>query len=253
MSDIQKIYLQRFESVSEFKVTTANRSLSTLEHKSCASQTEGDVGFYGCEFDEAIALCEKGWPEGAKKLAPAQFSAEAGTEKFMEPVYDVAGDDVDVGRFVEGDPECMISYEVREKQGKTVRIGFSCCYSCGTATETIIKCGREVVAAVDAAEREGYRVELTAEWAIAGGGKYNESIILTQVVVKQAQDALDIDSVAFVIAHPSAFRRMVFGVWEQLPTAVREGFNVVRSGGYGRVHHRNEADAGYDKYFKAGR
>lgn len=186
--------------------------------------------WYGTQnFAEAVELCEKGWPEGVKKIErlSVQFK-EMLTHKVFKPVlvHDVWGDTVDVGRFNAGLPDAMMHWEqsdiVQKGYGqRIVHIVFNLTVSAGVSTRAIEQRGAAVLALVDALEAAGKRVKIDLVYGCTGtGSPYKQIALWTNL--KQPDMPLQLDQVAFAVVHPSSLRRIGFAIAEHMPPDVQE-------------------------------
>jgi len=131
--------------------------------------------------------------------------------------YDVAGDDVNVGRYLDGEPECMANYETELGHGnRCVVVSVNGSVHAGISADLIEKRGATVCALIDCLEACGYRTEVHV---YIGSASIN--IPRVNVCVKNAQDRLDLTRLAYCLAHPSFLRRQVFRFWETFPKSQR--------------------------------
>jgi len=138
---------------------------------------------------------------------------------------------VDMGRFMMGDPECMMDYVPEEGQAmnRVVKILVNITASSFVSADTIRRRGVAVAALVDTLHKLGVGMELWVEDSLIGKDSKKYS---TRVRIHDSSQMMDIDSLMFALAHPSMLRRLVFSVQEQSPYAKEQGAYV--SGGYGR-------------------
>ena len=174
-------------------------------------------------FEQAVALARRGWPEGAAAALELRAEVESAVRDLINArstsyTFDVAGEFVDVGRFLSGEPECFGSES--QDYGNTVRpvvkIVANLAASGSVSTKSLYVRGAAIVAAIDILESLGRRVEV---WIAHGstksrrGGQSN--VHETHVLVKKADQPLDVDRLAFAVAHPSTLRRLCFSIMEQ--------------------------------------
>ena len=175
------------------------------------------AGFTGVNtFAEALELAHKGWSEGTahiKKLS-ANLVERVTREVSQDAIqFDVTGMDYDVGTYLMGAPEHWYSMEKQAGEGKVVRIIHNINASAGVDKAVITAKGAAIVALVECLELARVRVEVVV---VSTTGEWSEESyrLSTFVTVKQASQPLDIDMMAFAIAHPASLRRIMFGVWE---------------------------------------
>lgn len=158
---------------------------------------------------EAVRRLERdGWQEGADTIRLLSADLQRGfmgTGILDDSVrYGTEGQVPDVGRFVEGEPECMATFDdPRPGKGRIVDITINGAMSGDIRSEAYAERGIVVAALADSLERLGYRVRLT--WQDLTGG-YGAHGSLIQVVVKRESQPLDLKEVAYVMCHPSMLR-----------------------------------------------
>jgi len=202
-----------------------------------ASRRRGDRSWAGTDsFEEAMKLAREGWAEGLKDIS--DLSEEiwdvVGQEiKKQDFHYDVQGCVLDVDRFLVGEPENMIEFHEEEEigHGKIVKIRVNNVASCGVSAKTMFLRGAAVVALIDALEKLGFSCEVYTADALARRWRGDEEVLQYEVELRGPGDVLDMDRLAFGLAHPSWLRRMVFSAMEQEERDIREKFRV--GGGYG--------------------
>lgn len=176
---------------------------------------------------EAKKLALQGWQDGLEQVKKYQTEITPQiTEKVIRPsqIYDVAGYNVDVGRYLSNDPECFVSREfvVNNSPGRVFTLVCSISFSAAIEPETIIQRGAIICALVDAIEYAGHRVEIICNWAVSKysnekyrTGKTKENGWLeVDTTIKKANQPLEMIELAFCLAHPAMLRRIMFSVAE---------------------------------------
>lgn len=182
--------------------------------------------------EEALVLAREGWQdEAAQTLEIAGEAVDTVTKEYdldgFKSVYDVAGSEVDVSRFLDGEPECMINYLLTPTPGtgRVITLCAGVIYSCSQSTKTIMARGRTISALAMAITGLGFNVEL---WADMTAESWDGETGSTRVLVKGANDELDPAKVMYAYSHPSMARVLGFASQEYYPSDVRESL------GYGR-------------------
>lgn len=211
-----RVLTQEFESVSDYVRYTSTAKPKSGTHVD--SRDTGRADFFRTEtFDDAVALASKGWPEGAARVAELRdgceaFLAAAKAAKTRGYGWDVTGHFIDVGRLMSGEPECC-GYEQDDDGGlgsKVASIRLNACVSGSVSADAIISRGLTVLVAADLLESCGIRCEILVSQATHNGNLLVEN----NVTVKAPGAPVDIDKLAFSIAHPSFFRRFGFAFCE---------------------------------------
>ena|ERR1043166_10252420 len=226
-----------FNSFEEF-VTAACGHSDMPEENRVSRRRELSKRFSGTvDFAEALALARDGWPEGAarvKQIATALSDRIQGSLNERQiAAWDVTGADVDVGRFVVGEPENMIDFvpDVVNAPAKFLRVVINISASHAFTVDQITRKGAAVVALVDALESQGYRVEIDAVECSASDRRPTHTHT-TVIRLKQAGEPCEIDRLAFAMAHPAMLRRLHFSFVETLSAEWRARIHVGGNYGY---------------------
>lgn len=163
---------------------------------------------------DACAFARAGW---ADELPVAMDVAESAVSKvetvqtlttFM-PTFDVTGCDVDIARYLSGEPECMIDYPLTEivKAGRVITLCLSICYSGSQSHASIIRRGQTMVALAMTLSHLGYACEI---WTDFTTGMTPEGCTSVRTLVKSAHDVIDPERIMYSLAHPSSARSLNF-------------------------------------------
>jgi hypothetical protein len=172
-------------------------------------------------LQDACELATKGWSDVRPQVDKLFGELEASIAMVLDESYsirfDYSGDSVDMGRYMSGDPECMMDYvtEPQARMGRVIKIMVNVANSARITPKQIMDRGVVVVALLDVLNKLGVGVELWTEMAIAD--KYvDDGKRFSQLVkIHDSSEMLDVDSTMFAIAHPSMLRRIGFGSIEQ--------------------------------------
>jgi hypothetical protein len=144
----------------------------------------------------------------------------------------------------------MIEFRADARPKPIVRIGFETVVSAGEQVDSIMRRGAAIGALIDALESHNIRCEVTAvarDCKCYAMGDETAGYVLFETIIKAAEAPLDLDRLAFAVAHPSMLRRITFAVLETLPANIRKHIGV--PGPYGSVI---ESDApGYDVFVRS--
>lgn len=183
-------------------------------------------------LEEALDLAERGWPEGIERVEElsAKLSEEIiKTLHVPEVTYDVTGDMLDVGRFVRGEPEDFMTLTPAEieLEPRILHLVVNISASWGVSGGTLIRKGAAVVALVDVLERHGKRVIIDCM------AKTDD--VETWVRIKESDAPVQLANLVYLLAHPSALRRLMFLSWEHFSEEIRRRYGFHYFGGYGKV------------------
>lgn len=235
--DGRTVHMDKFESFGEMLAyCKTNPEFGMSEH--------GDYSFtHTADFAEAYNLAKNGWHD---VRAEVEQMLDTLTERLAERLdlahvtnYGVSGAIVDMGRYMMGDPECMMEFvqEPAERMGKVVRLFVDYGASASYEAEFIRKRGVVILALVDTLNRLGVSCEIWGETAVRNG----ETIHTTVTRLHDATEPMDIDTLMFALAHPSMLRRMAFCVREM--SSVAKQIGAKRGGSYGSTIHTEYAKA----------
>ncbi len=221
------IHLSMEEALSRLQPgREPNGSLSSADH---ASSRDWDLS---TGFNAAVELAEGGWREKIPEVERCLSMVQRLVRESWSTQLDVAGECVDIGAYLEGEPECMLNYVVPDT--KSVRIIASISARCSADAPRLFNRGIAIAAAVYALQCSGVPVSLAVgEWVSDENSGSNRSIHETLVEVNPFGDYIDAGRLAFWLAHPAALRRCFFRFQEQQPENIRRYYGFLSSGGYG--------------------
>lgn len=214
----KSLRIERYESLAEvLDYASANPNPK--------SSDSGDSSFTGGtrSLVDAVELGHKGYdeirPEVERMFTELESQLAERLESAFQSRYDYQGVQVDVGRFLSGEPECMIDFipEPSQRMGRVVRIIVNGSASASIAASRITKRGVVVCALVDAVHKLGMGVEVYAEFPTNDDGVNSSKGEVTTTLVKlhDSQQMLDINNLMFALCHPSMLRRIKFSCLEQ--------------------------------------
>jgi len=206
-----------------------------------SSHSESSGAWYGTRsFWEASKLAREGWPEGLEKIAALSERIGTVVGQYVQGqslVHDVQGAYVDVGRFLEGDPENMIDFAEELKLGdggRIVKLVIDTGASCGITGDQIFRRGAAIIALVDALEKAGLVAEIELLYLTNSEGHHRGKQAQSQIrfLVKRAGENIELDRIAYLFAHSSWIRRHAFALQEGQSEEYRRLFGI-GSGCYG--------------------
>jgi hypothetical protein len=181
-------------------------------------------------FKEARELAIAGWQEKARELWQLVRALAPAVEYGLKSAYDVTGECVDVGRFLNGEPECMLSHQVPVKNVIKVAVNISA--RCNAPANLLFNRGAALAAIVQALQSAGQSVSLSVVEVVSSefaSGSMHETI----VEIERFGDYINPGRLAFWLAHPAALRRCIFRLNEQSDASIRQTYGFHDDGGYG--------------------
>lgn len=228
-----KLHLELFDSFGEF-VKYANSNPKPISSDKTYDKTWH--GPHAHTLGTACMMATEGWtelrPEVDNLLTEVTERLADRLADLYKPAYDFGGAFVDMGRFVEGDPECMVNFQASSDNavGRVVKVVIAGTASWTIAQEWLMKRGVAVLSLIDTINKLGFGVELWWDNTVRGRGETKFTSFTTAVKLHDSSDTLDINSVMFALAHPSMLRRLTFSVQEQSKYASDQN---AKGGGYG--------------------
>ena len=228
-------YRVEYGSVLEaLKVAKKHALAGTIAHHKKGGRIP-DEDFVGAvHFDQVEHLAVNGWDEQSDVALQAASEAIDTVEKMVDMpsfkgTWGVSGCEVDVARYLEGEPENMIDYEMIQapRNGRVITLCASGSVSWAVSRDTINRRGYIITALALALSRIGFATELWLDLSASGAGEAH-----MRVLVKGPNDELDPARVMYAYAHPSMFRSIGFGIMHDLPEEWQEKIGVGSYYGY---------------------
>ena len=168
-------------------------------------------------FDDAVQIAISGWDEGRDAIGSGVEFAKAKQASFKRPdwEYGVAGQRACVPSYCAGVPNHMVWMDDTSNRNAMpiVKIYADVGATWFTSAEAMTRKGSAIVALIDQIEQSGQRVELIAcKRNDTKGYEHKEQRIF--ITVKRADEVVDLDRIAFALAHPSMNRRITFRIME---------------------------------------
>jgi len=214
MKTINHKYAMTYAEFINYRNTSKQKQ---VQNYSVEGNSKSFYGTDSFEIADDIANCRTEWTDGKKMLEelrnkhPEMFTPQIEGVS-MQFVHDVAGCQVDIGRYMDGEPECMYEYMFSEsdKNGKIVDVYYQFNNSCGISSQDMISYGIAVLALVDNLESRGFSCNLYAVGITAEGSDV-ENITIT---IKEAGETLNVEAIMYAF-HTSFFRRHWFAFHER--------------------------------------
>jgi hypothetical protein len=198
--------LKNFENAGDF-VDHVKNNPCHISWREDHSKSEGD--FYGCSWPDALKYATEGWPEGLKALS-GELSVIRTQGNGRARVYDVAGDYPIIGRAVAGMPDSMSRRVINNASKRPIiDLYISPQMTCRGDNKKFMKLGAAIVDLVDTLENSGYSVNITVSMATKSK-RVAGHVIAAAINLKSAGQSLDLEKMAFFLAHPSFLRRLGF-------------------------------------------
>jgi hypothetical protein len=191
--------------------------------------TRDDKDFFGATMREALDMARDGWTAGAERVAPLldRVKTDRPTARRITR-YDVAGAYAVVPRYLAGNPLAMRRHETAPTNKTPIITLISSASSpayVGTKVFEAVACAAAAV--TDRLEDAGFRVEIIAgrressssNGTVNADGTNNTKGFRSEVFfrAKAADETPNLPRLAFALAHPALFRRVLFLTTEMHP------------------------------------
>ena len=215
------LWVEEFDSLAE----VLDYAMANTKPRS-SNRDDGSFSLTSSLAD-AHTLGHKGYeeirPDVERMFTQMESQLAERLECAFQSRYDYQGVQVDVGRFLSGEPECMIDFvpEPSARMGRVVRILVNGVASASVDTDRIIKRGVAICALVDSVHKLGMGVEVYVETPINDEGLNDRDGKVMTMLTKlhDSQQMLDINNLMFALCHPSMLRRIMFSVMERTACA----------------------------------
>ena len=201
------------------------------------SHDTDDASWYGTKtFQDALNLAKYGWSERLNDIKQLELKEIPSYKQIYQTdtVYGLAGSNVDIGRFLTGNPECMRHNIINS--GFNIPAGFARlvvnngCLA-NVSFEQKFNYGLKVVSIANSLELSNIRTEIDLLVQV----DYSYSVFIT---LKKYDDSFYLEKVMFPISHIAFHRRLCFSERERNPINVRRHFGFHKDGGYGSTSNK---------------
>jgi len=192
-------------------------------------------------YDEANEVARSGWAEpratvqAHREAATAEFAQALGARWTTEHVR--AGGVFDPVRYMVGS-QFYWQRPIEQVRPMTTtrvhRINVPIVANSGITSAQMLEAGAAVVALVDVLRILGHTMEIVVSETVTD--RNEKATWCGGFLLHRAGDVVDVDAIAYWLAHPSALRRHMFACNESMERADRERFGFgMAHGGYGKI------------------
>lgn len=212
-----------FSSWYDFVTCVSDESLFANADKNHESHKKSYNNWYGTySFDDAINMAlNLGWPEGRKLLIDSLAIVSPKPEPYKSIAYDVAGAFPMIPLYLTGEPAHMMNFPEQDSiaNNPVVRIDYCNGGLSEVLPESLMLRGAAVLSLANTLEQKGYSTEIRlvvdTRFYFSFQAFQEPTIFKTTIIIKKAGEPLDLDRLAFSLAHPSVHRRLRFALIEQ--------------------------------------
>lgn len=168
----------------------------------------------GGTFEQAISMAtDTGFmptsPNIDDLLSHIETDLADRTMMTFDTEFNVSGGAVDVGRYLSGEPECMIDLKPIKvmRTGRVIRLAVVVNVAGNVEPNQIINRGAAIMALLDVFNKMQHPVEINVVLSWEGQGSVRTVLV---VKVQDANQPLDMGRVMYALAHPSCPRHLGF-------------------------------------------
>jgi hypothetical protein len=182
-------------------VTQLSKEISEHRTEFCGSES----------YEHAMQIAREGI--NLDKIQAAMTELNLGMKQ-QEQAYSVSGAYVDIGTYLGGEPECMVTFQESEEV-KFVTIKFLFSENANVSAETFTNKVVVLASIIDRLETIGYRVRLIASCRCNSERSNPKFKFNMDVVVKDYKDNMSISQISGCVS-VSFFRRIMFRIIEHI-------------------------------------
>lgn len=214
--------VRRFDSPEAFinylDITPINYA-GCLGSQSMSNKSEGSSWADTDNLSEAKEMAKAGKPKIASQIKPKDIALSYASSN-ISLKYDVAGEYLDIGRFLNNDPDCMVS---RVKKGSPIiNLLVNTGMTAWVTSEQVEDRGKAILEIMSGLEANGYSVDITLVMPRGNGAHSMQNYHRTYVKVKDSREYFNLPSLAFWLTSSSVNRRLNFRLLESEDTKIQE-------------------------------
>lgn len=222
---------EKFDSISELNNYLEKKEVNKhfkSYHDKASQRCESFPEFYMTKtYEESKELLLHGWEIGTEKIMQS-LKVKALEEKTTKTIYDVAGFQASVPRYLQGIPTNMInSKKINIKKTKILNVYKYVGYLGFVSADKIVEESVKAIQIIQLLEAKGYKCNLSV---ISGSLTNNDTVLRCLTVrLKNASERLNVSKLSYCLAHPSFLRRTKWS-WVEKSDIITYGY----TSGYGK-------------------
>lgn len=192
-----------------------------------------DARFHGTStWEEAVELAR------GTTISPVGIVAGGSGRSFglaLDASYDVSGAEVDVARYLSGEPDNMIEYALKPapRSGRVVALQVDVGAEWDVPCAEIRSHGAAALGLADVLRRHALGLDVYVTWCVVPPASQSRHSWQMVVKVQSSDEPFDASRVEFAITHPAMLRRLSWSLAELEVDSVRRLFGFEREKGYG--------------------
>lgn len=203
--------------------TTLRRTWHTWDEFVAACEATNHANGHGptpdngnTTWDQTLAMAKgDGYTQAAldvdELLNVISIDMEDRTQNTFEAFFDVSGSEVDMGRFLSGEPECMRQYEPIKvmRTGRVLKVVVPVNCAGAIHADTIKSRGAAIMALCEVFSRMQHTLEV---WAAIVNTNSSRNRMVYLVKVQDADQPLNRGRLMFALAHPAMPRQLGYSL-----------------------------------------
>jgi hypothetical protein len=181
---------------------------SGLDNSGDSSTTGSNEFNGGLSYERAMDTFTNN-PSKVRSFTEADLVLDGGDSAGIGIVHDVTGETINMGRFMDGDPDCMASLTNGTPRAKRVRFLIDSGYAARVNASVVTECQKRTLRLIDWLESRQIRTSLTLISSL--------NTVHAEITAKHYHEPVNLNDIA-VVAHPAYFRRLIFRAIEHSKT-----------------------------------
>lgn len=226
------IYIRRFESILDW-ANYSEQDLDTDASPNMRTSIQGLSSFKGVSNkQESYHLLKTGYPEGLHKMRSILESIH-NTITIISPQYEFHNSEEgcapDVQAYIEGRSDDMFFLSPVEKDAPPsfLKLQLDMTVNAHIQTNQMFWAGATIFAAIECLRAQGCAVSMMLTHTTQAQGTWQSQLIIP--------NNIDLDTLSFLLTHPSVLRVIIFSIMEHEPEEIRHSMNIYHGGGYGHA------------------
>lgn len=194
---------------------------------------DSDARFHGTStWEEAVELAR------SMRISPVGTAVGGNGRSFglaLDAIYDVSGAEVDMGRYLSGDPENMVVYTLRPAPhcGRVVALQVDVGAEWDVPCAKIRSQGAAAFGLADALRAYALGLDVYVTERVVSPSSPSRHSWQTVVKVQCSDEPFDASRIEFALTHPAMLRRLMFSLAELETDYIRQLFRFFPGGSYG--------------------
>ena len=204
-----------FNSAQEVVEVGRQRNITDSSFHDMHKPDEVDSKFCGGvkTFEEAEELMKTGYQPTVDRMKKGIKANVSGQGKRIAFRNEVVGFQPIVPLALQGVPNCMVNTHMKPIKSKVLNIYYDMTASWSTSSESIIKAGQDILAAIMELEMQGYKFNLYAIQTYFDGK--TADMLCTKI--KSANTPMDLKRISFPLTHTAYFRVIGWDWYSRFP------------------------------------